>query len=159
MYTLPQQVKIVEAMPCATDAAGRTSDWVSLKNYGRAYIQVDITQANAATVAITLLQATAVAGTGSKAHTVTVPIWANEATATTDTLVRQTDGLSFTTSAALANKMIIFQIDPRFLDVANNFDCIAFTTGASNAANITHATFLLTDPKFSQTTPPSAILD
>ena len=159
MLTLPQEAKLVEAMAPAADAAGRTADWVSLKNYGRAFIVVHITQANAATVALTVLQASAVAGTGSKAITWTVPIWANEDTATTDTLTRQTDALAFTTSAAVKNKIVVFQIDPRYLDVNNGFDCISFTTGASNVANITQAMYVLAEPRFNGNILPSAIVD
>jgi|SRR5215213_1129577 len=159
MLTLPQEAKLVEAFGPAADAAGRTGDWISLKNYGRAFIVVHITQGNAATVTLTLLQATSVAGAGSKALTWTVPIWANESTATTDTLTRQTDGLAFTTSATLAGKIVVFQVDPRYLDVNNGFDCLTVTTGASNVANITQGMYVLSDPRFNGNVLPSAIVD
>jgi hypothetical protein len=35
--------------------------------------------------------------------------------------------------------MVVFEIDPASLDVANGFDCVYLSTGASNAANITAA--------------------
>ena len=156
--TLPEKYKIVEAIAPAADAAGRTGDYVSLKNVNLAYVVVHITQGNAATVALTIEQATAVAGTGSKAITVSVPIWSNLDTATSDTLVRRTDAVSYTTDAAVKNKIVIFQIDPATLDVANGFDCIVVKTGASNAANITQAMYVL-DERYQQATPPAAITD
>jgi len=158
-FTLPQQMKIVEAIAPAADAAGRSSDIVSLKNSGKAYILIHITQGNAATVALTPMQAQDVAGTGAKVLANAVPIWSNLDTATSDTLVRRTDAVNYTTDAAVKNKIVIFEIDPILLDTANGFDCIYFTTGASNAANITQAMFLLADLRYQMSTPPSAIID
>jgi hypothetical protein len=155
---LPENFKIVEALAPATDAAGRTGDYVSLKGVNRAWIVFHVTQGNAATIAITVEQATAVAGTGHTAITKVVPIWANEDLAASDALVRQTDAISFTTSAAVKHKMVIFEIDPALLDVANGFDCLTVITGASNAANITQAVYIL-DTMYKQTTPPTAITD
>jgi precorrin isomerase len=61
----------------AADAAGRTSTYRSLKNALKAYVVVCVNQGNAATVLLSVLQASAVAGTGSKAISAT-PIWANQ---------------------------------------------------------------------------------
>ena len=155
---LPEQFKIVEAMPNATDAAGRTGDYVSLKNAVCAWVEVAITQGNAATIALTIEQATAVAGTSSKAITNAVPIWSNLDTAASDTLVRRTDAVSYTTDAGVKNKMVIFQIDPAQLDIANGFDCITVKTGASNVANLTGARYWL-QSAYQQATPPAAITD
>jgi len=155
---LPEQFKIVEAMPNATDAAGRTADYVSLKNALMAWVEVAITQGNAATIAISIEQATAVAGTSSKVITNAVPIWSNLDTAATDTLVRRTDAVNLTTDAGVKNKMVIFQIDPATLDVANGFDCITVKTGASNVANLTGARYWI-QSALQQATPPSAITD
>ena len=95
--------------------AALTGAYVSVKNYGRVFVMVDIDQANAASMAISIEQASAVAGTGSKVITVAVPIWANEDCATNDTLVRQTDAVDFTTSAAVKVKKVVFEIDPATL--------------------------------------------
>lgn len=158
VLTLPEQFKIIEAMAPATDAAGRTGDYVSLKNAKRVTVVVHITQGNAATIALTLEQATAVAGTGSKVLTNVVPVWANQDTATSDTLVRQTDAVNFTTSAAVKNKMIVFQVDPATLDVAGGFDCLVLKTGASNVANITSAQYYI-ETAYPAATPPAATTD
>lgn len=155
---LPEQFKIVQAMSNATDAAGRTGDYVSLKNALCAWVEVAITQGNAATVAISIEQATAVAGTSSKVITNTVPIWSNLDTAASDTLVRRTDAVNLTTDAGVKNKMVIFQIDPAQLDVANGFDCITVKTGASNVANLTGARYWI-QSAYQQATPPAAITD
>lgn len=154
---IPESLKVVEALGPAADAAGRTSVYVSLKNVQKARIAVHINQGNAATVALTPKQASAVAGTGSKVLANVVPIWADQDCAASDTLARQTDAVNFTTDAGLKRKIVIFQIDPVSLDVAGGFDCIAITTGASNAANITAAQFLL-EMRYEGDTP-SVIVD
>lgn len=155
---LPEAFKAVGVMAPAADAAGRTSRYVSLKTAHRAWVRVYVNQGNAATVALTLLQATAVAGTGSKALANVVPIWANQAVAAGDSAVRQTDAVSFTTSAAVAEKQVWFQIDPASLDLANGYDCVAVSTGASNVANITSAEIIV-ETRYPQAVPPSIAVD
>jgi hypothetical protein len=69
-----------------------------------------------------------------------MPIWLTAATATSDALAVQTPAAGFTTSAALADKIVIFEITPEMcLNVAGGFHTIAIQTSASNAANITEA--------------------
>lgn len=142
----------------AADAAGRTSIYRSLKNALKAYVVVCINQGNAATVLLSLLQASAVAGTGSKAITAT-PIWANQDEAAADGDTAQTAAATFTTSAALKVKRIVFEIVPeQCMDLANGFDCIGISTGASNAANITEA-HLVVIPAYQQASPPNSLVD
>lgn len=155
MICLPEQFKIVEAITPQAGAA-ITGDYVSMKNCQKAWVVVHINQANAATVAITIEQATAVDGTGSTAITETVPIWANQDCAASDTLAAQTAAVSFTTSAAVKHKVIVFQIDPATLAIG--YDCITVKTGASDAANITSAVYYL-QSRYPGATPPTAITD
>lgn len=156
--TFPEKYKTVAALNPATDAAGRTGAYVSLKNVNLAFVVVHITQGNAATVALSINQATSVAGGSAKALANAVPIWANLDVSVNDTLVRRTDAVNYTTDAAVKNKMVVFQIDPALLDINNGFDCIAVVTGASNVANITQAVYVL-DNRFQQANPPSAVVD
>ena len=156
--SLPVQIPSVQVLNPAADAAGRTSTYVSLKNAMRATFVFEITQGNAATILLSLLQASAVAGTGSKAGP-TAKIWATVDTSVSDALVAQTDGASFTTDAGVKNKRVMIQVDAIQLDIANGFDCVAVSTGASNAANITACSVYLSGERYQQTTPPSAIVD
>lgn len=155
---LPEEFKAVGVMAPAADAAGRTSRYVSLKNAHKAWVRVYVNQGNAATIALAILQATTVAGAGSKAITSAVPIWANQDVAAGDTATRQTDAVSFTTSAAVKEKQVWFQIDPASLDLAGGFDCIAVSTGASNAANITSAEIFV-ETRYPAANPPSIAVD
>lgn len=132
-----QSVECIPILDSAADAAGRSSRAISLKNFtGLVRLVCTVNQGNAATVAFTPEQCTAVAGTGNKAIPA-VPIYTSQDLATTTVMTRQTAAASFTTSAATTSKKVEFLIDPASLDVAGGFDCIRVTTGASNAANIT----------------------
>ena len=158
-FTLPQEASIVQLLTPAADAAGRTGAYVTCKNARKAYIVVHITQGNAATIALTINQAKTVAGGSAKAITVPVRIWADLDEATTDALVEQTAAVSFTTDAAVKNKIIVFEVNPAELDQANGFRCITVITGASNVANITAAVAYLTPLQLAAAPPPSAIVD
>lgn len=157
-FSIPENAKLVSILAPAADAAGRTGAYVSLKGYSRATLILYVDQGNAATILITPNQASAVAGTGTKAISA-CPIWANQDCAASDALVRQTDAANFTTSAAVKIKQVVFQIDADALDTNNGFDCVTLLTGASNAANITSAIALLTGARFQQVTPPTAVTD
>ena len=158
MYHLVQDAKIVEAL---TPQAGGaiTGDYVSLKNYARAFVVVHIAQANVALVAITIEQASVVAGTDSKVITKAVPIWANLDCAASDALVARTAAVGYTTDNGQKHKVVVFEVDPCSLDVAGGFDCITVKTAASDVTNITSALYLLVKGRDTGATPASAIVD
>jgi len=136
--SIPEKLTPYDLLAPAADAAGRTSAYLSLKGAVLAWIEVHINQGNAATVLLSPLQASAVAGTGSKAISA-ARIWTKLDEAFT-VFTKQTEATTYTTDAAVKKKIVIFELDPtKVFDVANDFDCIAVSTGASNAANITSA--------------------
>lgn len=138
-FSMPYQIPPVGLLPPAADAAGRTSVYHTLKNALKAYVVCHVNQGNAATVQLSVLQASDVSGTGGKAVTA-MPIWQVADTSVADAMVAQAAAASFTTSAALKDKIVVFEILPEAcMDINNGFDCIAVQTGASNAANITEA--------------------
>jgi hypothetical protein len=157
-FSMQAQFPPIDLLAPAADAGGRTSPYRSLKNALKAYIVVKMTQGNAATVLLSVLQASAVAGTGSKAVTA-VPIWSNLDTSVNDTLTARTAAVSYTTDAGVKNKIVIFEITPEAcMDVANGFDCLAVSTGASNAANITEATLFILG-SYQSASPPNSYVD
>jgi hypothetical protein len=158
-FSLPQQLKAVIGLAPAADAGGRTGTYVTLKNAHKAFIIVQITQGNAATVALTPFQAKNVAALSEKVLSNVVAIYANLDTGASDLLVRATDAVNYTTDAGVKNKMIVFEIDPGSLDTNNGFDCITIKTGASNAGNITSALYLLGPHRYPGAAMPSAIID
>lgn len=140
------RMNITSVLTPAADAAGRTGAiYPTLKNAHSVSLIFNINQGNAATVLCTPLQASAVAGTGSKALSANVPIYTKLSAATSDVWVRQTDAKNYTTDAGVVPKFVRFDIDSDALDVAGGFDCIGASTGASNVANIT-ASVLISGP-------------
>jgi hypothetical protein len=153
----PQDYQFYTLLAPAADAAGRSSAFLSLKNAIKAWIVVFVDQGNAATIALTPNQASAVAGTGAKVIA-NARIWTKLDQASAD-FAQAAEAANFTTDAAVKNKWVVFEIDPtKVLDVANDFDCVRITTGASNAANITSA-FLLVQNRHSGATVPSPLAD
>lgn len=135
MITLsPEVMKPIQMLQPRTTNGGASTDWISMKDIVRIMIVVELTQAVGHATVLTLAQATAVAGTGTKATTNASKIWANEATGTADTLTRQTNAVSYTVTNDIANKQVVFVIEPSDLDVANNFDCIGLTIADSSQA-------------------------
>jgi len=133
------KIKFVDAIEPQAGAA-ITGNYISLKNILKVLVVVQIAQAAVNTVAITIEQSTAVAGTGHTAITQVVPIWSNLDTAASDVLVARTAAVSYTTDAGQKNKIIIFEIDASKLDAT--YDCINVLTGASDATNITSAHYI-----------------
>lgn len=165
-FRLWENAIVANLLKPATDAAGRTSNYLSLKAGHKAFILCQVNQGNAATVQFTPLQATDNAGTNAKAISAT-PIATNLDTDTVpaDQFTIQAAAANFTTDAALKNKLVLFEIQPEeCMDVNNTalglnqgaFNHIAIQTGASNAANITAALLIITPLRFAQLNPPTA---
>lgn len=154
--TLPEQLNDGDTLNPAADASGRTGNYVCIARAQRAYVRFKIKQGNAATVALSLSKATAVAGTGATACTANHRIWANENAASTSVLTAQTAGTSYTTSAATADKVVWFEVDPG--SEGATYTAIAAVTGASNAANITEASVFII-PKTDAATLANAMVD
>ena len=154
----PTSTQYYAALPPAADAAGRTSGYYSLKNANKAYAVVAIKQGNAATVELSFEQAKTVAGGSTKGFDAVKRIWASNDIAVTKDVAAVTAAAGYTTDAALKDKLVVVELDPADLDFANGFDCVAITTGASNAANITTATLVI-ETAYAQAAPPTATAD
>lgn len=159
---LPENFKIVQLKNPATTNGGWTSGYVSLKNAKKVTFLVNMTQAVGHATALTPKQATAVAGTSAKGLTNACEIWANEDTAASDALVRQTAATSYTVSADVKNKTIIFEIEPSIcmdINASTPFDCVALTSAdSSQATNFASVTAII-EMRYKQATPPTAVTD
>jgi hypothetical protein len=155
--SLPQNFKIVQMIPPKTTNAALTSQVVSLKGVNKAWVIFEFTQAVGFASTPTLLQATSI-GAGTNKAGPSVPIWANEDTATTDTLVKQaSDAASYAVTNNIKNKEVVFEIDPSRLDSNNLYDYIYFTLATSSqATNFVSATAIL-QTSYQQSTPPTQI--
>ena len=157
--SLTENFKIVTGTSPITTNGAVTADYVSLKNVNKAWIICTLTQAAAHATLLSPKQATAVAGTAVKVFTNTLKVNANEDISATDTLAVQTAAVNYTVTADIANKVVVFEIDPSDLDTANNFDCITLLSAASTeATNFINVTYVL-DMKYKEDVPPTTITD
>lgn len=157
-FSLVASIPPVMLLAPSPDAAGRASPFRSLKNALKAYIVCHINQGVATPVALTLQQATAVAGTSAKALAAT-PVWSNLNTATNDSLPFRGASIGYTTDAGVTDKIVVFEITPEScMDIVNGFDCIGVTTGASSASNITEATLFIVGA-IQSASPPNSYVD
>jgi hypothetical protein len=146
---LVDKLKFVEGLPAIVPSTS-TPDYVSLKLYN--HLTVVVMVKNATTVtgsAITLKQATAVAGTSEKALAFDT-MWANLDTAATDTLVETavTSNTFTTLTTNSKTAMYVMEVRPEDLDMANGFDCVRAGTADATAATLT-VLYILSGPRFS----------
>lgn len=152
-----EQVKIVEGLLGVVPSTS-TPDYVSLKNYERVAVVIQVKNATTVTgSAITLKQATAVAGTSEKALAFT-KVFANTDTGAGDVLTETAvSNNTFTTNNTNSkNLMYVIEVKAEDLDVNNGFDCLRAGTGDATAATVT-VTYYLFGAK--QPTSVSAIID
>lgn len=128
MERLIDNTKIVFGSPIigALATTNGDCDYVSLKGYQGCTIVIAVDNATTVTGgAITLKQATAVAGTGEKALAFT-KMWANTDTAAADTLTETAVSSNTFTTDTTDNKNLLYviEVDAADLDVANGFDCL-----------------------------------
>lgn len=157
--TLVQSAKVVTGLASVVPSTS-TPDYVSLKDY--AHFTAIIMVANATTVtgsAITLKQATAVAGTAEKALAF-AKVWSNIDAAAADALAETAvTSDTFTTDTTNSkNLMYVIEVDVAQLDVSGGFDCIRVGTANATAATVT-VVYILSSPRYSQAVPPAAITD
>jgi len=138
---IPQDAVPFSLLPPAADAAGRTSVYKSLKGAVKAWIVVYINQGAANTVLLSPMQALNVSA-GSAIACRACRIYSKLTAATVD-FTQDTEATTYTTDAGTDAKVIIFEIDPNKSLTPEHatgvYDCVAVSTGASAAANITSA--------------------
>lgn len=159
---LAEQTKIVVGGgPVLLNTAGITGQYVSMKNYNHLTAIITLAPASGTdTSAITLSQATAIAGTSAKALPFSW-VWKNGAPGTTDTLVKTAVvSNSITTSAAAALEQYVIELDAADMDVAGGFDCVSVNmTDPGSVSTPASVIYILSEARYRQATLPSAILD
>lgn len=157
MGRLVEQTKIIAARaPIDCTGAAMTDKYVSLKDYNHLTIIIKTGTWAGGNSAVTLKQATAVAGTGTKALAFSY-MWTDSTTA--GTLVK-TAVTSNTFNVGTAARVYVIEVDASSLDVANDFDCVSLALASPGAnADLVDATYILSEPRFAQSTPPTGLLD
>lgn len=124
----------------AADPSGRIGIYKPLTGAHRVFVVYHIFQGATSTITLSPLQAKDTVGTGVKPIT-TAKIYANENVLLgSGNFVQQPDGASYTTGIAIAEKIVVFELDPSdAFDLVNAYATITAQTGASNIANTTSA--------------------
>lgn len=149
---------VIMAVPIDTTGAAVAGDYVSMKGYTHLTIVISQGAWAAGTPAVTLKQATAVAGTSEKALSFT-KYWTG--VALTADLLTEVAVVSDTFNlTAVANTYTVLEVDASSLDVDNNFDCVRVGIASPGAnADLVAVFGWLSGARYPQASPPSAIID
>ena len=151
-------------IPVDLQAAANNGDWVSLKLYNHVALVVFKAAGTAGDdPVITVTQATDVSGTSEKALTFDT-IYSKVGTQTgigTFTTNTQTAANTYTdATSAEAAAIFVVEFDAADLDVANGFDCVQLSVpDVGSNAQLGCAFYILTEPRYAEATPQSAITD
>lgn len=143
---LSYRAQIVQAIPAANySGAAGTGTYISLKNTGHVSIIIQTGAWAGGTSAVTVNQATAVAGTSAKALAFS---WVYTDAASVGNGLVQTAVTSNTFTLGVANATYVIEIDAAQLDLLNNFDCLN-VVGATPGSNADYysATYVLASPE------------
>jgi hypothetical protein len=162
---LVENAQIIPAfLPVNLATAANTGDWVSLANYNHvAIVFIKGPGAAGEDPTITIAQASDAAGSDTKALTFTVVHKKQAATILTATgtftRVTQTAAATFThTDLGEAAAVIVIEFDAEELDAANGFKFIqASVDDVGSTSQIGTVLYILTEPRFADRTPVSAI--
>jgi hypothetical protein len=156
---IPDHYAVVTGLAPITPSTS-TPDYVSLKNVLRLTAVIVVDNGNTVTgSAITLKQATAVAGTSEKALAFS-KAWRNIDSGAADGLTEFTvTSDTFTTDTTNAKNLVyVIDVDPASLDTNNGFDCVRVGTG--DAANtVLSVLYLVQLRETGGSSQPSVIVD
>lgn len=144
--------KIVYASPIigALATTNGDCDYVSMKGYDKCTIVIAVDNATTVTGgAVTLKQATAVAGTSEKALSFST-MFANTDVAAGETLTETAVTSDTFTTSTTDNKNLLYviEVEAADLDVANGFDCLRVDV-LSMANAVGFVQYILTDARYS----------
>lgn len=151
---------VVGCPPAALTTTAGDGDFVSLKNYSRCTMILSVDNATTVTGgAITLLQATTVAGGSAKPLNFS-RMWANTDVATTDTLVETAVVSNTFTTLTTDNRNLLYVIEilTADLDMDNGFECVRIDS-ASMANAVGSVIYVLHGSRFSSPLAIPAITD
>jgi hypothetical protein len=150
---MDEQAQLLQAtsLVALASTAGKGT-YVSLKNFRRATIIIDVVNAGSGVTgaAITLKQATTVAAAGEKALAFTrmkanIDVAAAPLTFTETAVASNT----FTTDATVSKQLrYVIEVDAEQLDAANSFDCLS-VQGASGAGMTGLISYILWGARYS----------
>jgi len=151
---LVETAKIIgAAQPKDYSGAAMTAKYVSLKNYDHLTIIIHTGAWAAGTAAVTLLQATNVSA-GSATGLGMDYMWTGTVASG---YLTKTAVTADTFNLAAANSLYVIEIDADELDVDDGFDCVTVAIADPSANDYYAVNYILTEPRYAEATPPSAI--
>jgi hypothetical protein len=159
---LTDKAKIVFGSPIigALATTNGDCDYVSMKGYERLTIVIAVDNATTVTGgAVTLKQATAVAGTGEQELAFS-EMWANTDAATTDTLTRTAVTSNTFTTLTTDNRNLLYVIEVKAedLDIVDGYDCVRVDV-LSMANAVGFVQYILHGPRYASPVAIAAITD
>lgn len=146
------------AAPVDTTGAAVVGDWVCLKGYESVTIVITQGAWAGGTPAVTLDQATAVAGTGTKTLGFT-KYWTKVGLAAANFTETAVTSDTFNLPAT-ANTVTVIQVHASQLDVDNGFDCVQLDIASPGAnADLISATYFFTGARYPQETVVDPVVD
>jgi hypothetical protein len=155
MDKIPGTLNVVRGLAPTAGGADATGDYITTKYAHRLWVVFLTVQGAAAIPTLSIMKATDVAGTGATAMTEPAKIYSTLDCATSDVLVKRTDAASYALDAALKDKLVVFEIDPRAL---GSYTAIAAKVSASAAGNITSVLYVI-ETRYGTDAQPSMIVD
>jgi ABC-type taurine transport system substrate-binding protein len=154
---LVQQAKIIGAAdPQDYTGAAFAGQYVSLKNYNHLTVIIHTGAWAGGTAAVTMRQATDVAAGTNKALNCDY-MWTG--TAASGALTK-TAVTADTFNLAAANTMYVIEVDAQELDTTLGYDCVSVLIATPGVnADLYNVDYILSQPRFSEDVPPTAILD
>lgn len=144
-------------VPANYTGSAQNGPYCSLKNYNSVVVMFITGAWAGGTAAVTLAQATAVAGTNSKALAYSVDgpgtgpqanLWSNTTSAYPLTATAIT---SNTWNLSTANTLYFFEVFARSLDISNGFDCFRVAVASPGVnADYYGCWYLFRQPRFAQ---------
>lgn len=134
--------------PANYNGSASTGDYISMKNYGHCAVVIQTGAWQGGAVAVTLSQATTVAGAGDKSLAFTA--YQHTTGLTVDTPITVASG---TCSITTANKLYIIEVDAADLDQEGGFDCLRVNIGTpSSNDDVYGVMYFLSDPRYTNET-------
>jgi hypothetical protein len=144
--------------PIASNALADTSDWISLEGAKGVLITIiELYTVAANALVLTVHQGATGAGTTAFATGAEFKIWSNLDCATSDTMVRRTDAVTYTLTGTGAGSFNLCQIYVDASLLTNGYKWVQLGASDGDAGNLVTVLYQIEGGRYQQTTPPTYI--
>ena len=151
MINIPEECLIqMGHEPVAADALIDTSAWFDLSKCKGVFIQVSHYRGGDTDLVLTVHEGTAASGTTAITTGAEFPIWVATSALTDPTLVRQTDGLTYTidTGVYTGSQIVLFYIDSSILSAGYRY--VQLGASGGHGSSLVSVTYFGVGARFAQ---------